>query len=378
MIERINYNNGYYYGDVTTKYINGSFMKVKHGFGTYYWNSGERLEATYMDDSPLNGKYYFKDGTIYDGSFQNWNFHGFGSMKWPNGDLYVGNFVNGSRSGKGRYTFASGGYYDGDWFNGNRHGQGENVYSDNVKYVGTYLNDKRDGYGVQEYTNGWVYKGYFKEDKINGQGEYSHKTNGYYKGNFIDGVRTGYGIGIYPNENYQCPFKYLGNWQKDLHHGQGSYFGYGYRYDGEFSEGYFQGIGILYFSEDPIDFSDDIDEVERYDFKNNFAYRYVGSFSKSRFNGQGTLTFNYDQIILSGTWIDGRLSGTATKMISADGFRLKGKTPRYDVYEGICVDNKFFGAVKVTRADGTVDTVSSSDAEKLFEEEWNYYLENEF
>lgn len=287
-------------------------MKVKHGFGTYYWNSGERLEATYMDDNPLNGKYYFKDGTIYDGSFQNWNFHGFGSMKWPNGDLYVGNFVNGSRSGKERYTFASGGYYDGDWFNGNRHGQGENVYSDKVKYVCTYLNDKRDGYGVQEYTNGWVYKGYFKEDKINGQGEYSHKTNGYYKGNFIDGVRTEYGIGIYPNENYQCSFKYLGNWQKDLHH------------------------------------------------------------------GQGTLTFNYDQIILSGTCIDGRLSGTATKMISADSFRLKGKTPRYDIYEGICVDNKFFGAVKVTRADGTVDTVSSSDAEKLFEEEWNYYLENEF
>ena len=62
MVERINYNNGYYYGDVTTKYINGSFMKVKHGFGTYYWNSGERLEATYMDDNPLNGKYYFKDG----------------------------------------------------------------------------------------------------------------------------------------------------------------------------------------------------------------------------------------------------------------------------------------------------------------------------
>ena len=59
MAERINYNNGYYFGDVTTKYINGSFVKVKHGYGTYYWNEGGRLEGTYMDDNVLNGKYSY-------------------------------------------------------------------------------------------------------------------------------------------------------------------------------------------------------------------------------------------------------------------------------------------------------------------------------
>ena len=378
MAERINYNNGYYYGDVTTKYINGSFVKVKHGYGTYYWNEGTRLEGTYMDDNVLNGKYYFKDGTVYDGPFQNWNFHGYGTMRWPNGDVYVGGFVNGNRSGKGRYTFSAGGYYDGDWLNGNRHGQGENVFTDNVKYNGSYVNDKREGYGEQLYTDGWLYKGCFKDDKIHGLGEYIHPTRGYFKGNFINGVREGYGTGIYLEENYNCKFRYDGNWKNNLHHGQGTYIGYGFRYDGEFSEGYLQGVGTLYFSEDAIDLADNVEDVCKFDFKNNFAYRYIGSLAKSKFNGQGVLTLNYDRVIFSGTWIDGRLSGMCMKMMCADEFRIKGQEPKYDVYEGVCVDNKFFGAVKLTRADGTVETISSIDAEKVFEDDWNYYLDNEF
>ena len=377
MAERINYNNGYYFGDVTTKYINGSFMKIKHGYGTYYWNTGHRLEATYMDDAPVSGKYYYPDGIIYDGSFQNWYFHGYGTISWPNGDVYSGSWLNGQRTGRGRYNFAQGGYYDGEWLNGNRHGQGENVYSDNVKYVGAFLNDKRNGYGVQTNPDGWVYKGYFKDDIMHGQGEWNHPTNGYFKGNYVEGVRTGRGIGIYPENNSSYKFKYEGDWLNNYHHGNGTYIYFGYRYDGEFSEGYIQGTGVLYFSEDAIDIAENIEELEKFDFKNNFSYRYVGGFKNGKFNGQGTLTIGYASTVFSGVWIDGELSGSATKMICIDKYRLNGQEPKYDVYEGICVNNKFFGAVKITRADGTIDTISAADAEKLFEEDWMYYLDNE-
>ena len=42
---------------------------------------------------------------------------GIGIKKWPNGNIYTGDFVDDNRSGKGIYVWASGTKYDGDWEN---------------------------------------------------------------------------------------------------------------------------------------------------------------------------------------------------------------------------------------------------------------------
>lgn len=63
-------------------------------------------------------------------------------MKYANGDVYEGTFVDGVKSGKGVYKFADGGIY-----------------------TGTYKNDLRHGFGTLTYTGGNVYRGQWKDDK---------------------------------------------------------------------------------------------------------------------------------------------------------------------------------------------------------------------
>ena len=62
-------------------------------------------------------------------------------------------------------------------------------------------------------------------------------------------------------------------------------------------------------------------------------------------------------------------------MCCVDEFRIKGQEPTFDVYEGTCVNNKFVGIVKVTRANGTVENISALEAEKVFEDDFEYFKE---
>lgn len=379
MKERINYNNGYYYGDVSTTYRNGSFIKIKHGMGTYYWNDGTKLEGTYMNDNILSGSYTFPDGTVYSGNFVNWSFDGFGTMKWPNGDVYVGNFSNGNRTGQGKVTFAVGGYYEGQFLEGYRHGQGKNVFPNNSIYVGTYVKDKKEGKGRMEYSDGGYYDGEWKNDLRHGFGEWVYTDNAKYNGYLKDDKRDGEGTLVWHDTYYGSTFMYKGGWKNNCFDGTGVIYGGGYKYEGEVAaskdtNGQLKGNGILYFVEDLMD-ENDIDTLVNENYEGNFSYRYIGGFNNTLFHGQGTLSIGYASTIFSGMWINGKLNGPAVKMCCIDEFRIKGQEPTFDVYEGTCVNNKFVGIVKVTRANGTVENISASEAEKVFEDDFEYFKE---
>jgi hypothetical protein len=48
---------------------------------------------------------------------------GLGTMKWPNGDKYVGTFLKGERHGQGKITYSNESEikeFDGEWENGNK------------------------------------------------------------------------------------------------------------------------------------------------------------------------------------------------------------------------------------------------------------------
>jgi len=73
------------------------------------------------------------------GSCQN----GKGTFTWANGDVYVGDWVDGNRTGKGTYTWGPGEWegdvYVGDFVDGNRTGKGTYTWASGTIEEGYYL-----------------------------------------------------------------------------------------------------------------------------------------------------------------------------------------------------------------------------------------------
>ena len=70
-----------------------------------------------------------------------WN-NCFGTLTYPNGNEYVGEFKDDERNGQGTYTFADGSKYVGEFKDGKYHGQGTFTYASGKKEVGYYINNE--------------------------------------------------------------------------------------------------------------------------------------------------------------------------------------------------------------------------------------------
>jgi hypothetical protein len=72
---------------------------------------------------------------------------GDGTLFWPDGRRYEGDFAAGKKAGRGTF----------EWPNGNR-------------YVGEFANDAREGLGVFYWRDGTVFEGTFENNKMHGFG----------------------------------------------------------------------------------------------------------------------------------------------------------------------------------------------------------------
>jgi len=126
----------------------GSFVRgQRHGFGTLtndengmiykgHWHQGfpgsGKWRIRYADGSVFSGQATAHDDRLYempaldsddippmkiDFSIIEPKPDGFGTMKYANGDLYVGDFSDGKREGKGSCIFANGDKWEGGWSN---------------------------------------------------------------------------------------------------------------------------------------------------------------------------------------------------------------------------------------------------------------------
>ncbi len=93
---------------------------------------------------------------------------GFGTLTYPSGEQYVGNFKKGIKQGNGYMKFPDG-----------------------REYYGDFNNDKIEGYGSLVYPNGEKYEGYFKDGKYNGLGTYTSANGEKKAGIFKDNTFTG-------------------------------------------------------------------------------------------------------------------------------------------------------------------------------------------
>ena len=109
----------------------------------------------------------------YDGDWKNKAAHGYGSMKWQNGDRYQLIIIfSYSTITPNQLSFR----YEGDWVDGVRQGKGKYVSkSSGGVYDGEYKNDKKDGSGKYVWSNGDWYEGEWKQGLRHGQGVYVWK-----------------------------------------------------------------------------------------------------------------------------------------------------------------------------------------------------------
>ena len=113
------------------------------------------------------------------------------SITLHDGKLFEGNFVDEKLdeqiNGKGTLTYPSGRNYNGEWENGVFHGQGTYTSPDVITYVGEWKDGKRDGQGTLIYPSGRNYDGEWKNGKEHGQGTYSFPNGSKFEGEFRDG-----------------------------------------------------------------------------------------------------------------------------------------------------------------------------------------------
>lgn len=132
----------------------------------------------------------------YIGHFHNGEFDGQGRLEIPisrtQRTIYVGNWVQGVRSGRGSYWNGKGKLYIGEWKENKRNGQGsyffdlpewhENQHtefwlSENTEnYSGEFVNDFYHGQGTYRWPDGQKYVGGFFANNKHGSGTFYYAT----------------------------------------------------------------------------------------------------------------------------------------------------------------------------------------------------------
>ncbi|MEM1281280.1 MAG: pentapeptide repeat-containing protein [Cyanobacteria bacterium P01_H01_bin.152] len=115
---------------------------------------------------------------------------------YQNGIQFYGQFEDGKPvDGRGSMLYPNGNRYDGDYRNGQRNGCGTFTFANGRQYVGEFQNDLFSGRGIWMLENGDRYIGDFEFNKCNGEGVYIYadgtsKSGIWQQGRLVDGDLT--------------------------------------------------------------------------------------------------------------------------------------------------------------------------------------------
>ncbi|XP_053121368.1 ALS2 C-terminal-like protein isoform X2 [Hemicordylus capensis] len=222
----------------------------------------------------------------YEGEWHLGKLHGQGTLTWPDGRNYVGDFQGGLEHGFGiclmpRVSEDRYDCYKCHWWEG-----------------------KMAGYGICEYGNEMVYKGYFKDNMRHGFGilENPSATDQPFKytGHWKDNKKSGYGVW----DNREKGERYIGMWHEDQRYGQGVVvMQSGVCYRRTYYMDKMVGSGVLLLEDDSIyegNFTSDLTFVGKgkLTFPNGFTLE--GTFSNKSSQGlhtQGVLNTSGEQTV---------------------------------------------------------------------------------
>ncbi|XP_018537544.1 alsin isoform X2 [Lates calcarifer] len=191
----------------------------------------------------FTGEGRFKDAQ-YTGGWLAGRVHGRGTMKWPDGRTYTGNFKNGLEDGYGECIIPNKvlnkpDTYQGHWKDGKIHGFGKYKYASGEVYEGCFCDGQRHGYGMLS------------------SGKQARTSSSVFIGQWVQDRKTGYGV----YDDITKGEKYMGLWLDDQRNGSAVVVTqYGVYYEGTFKENKMSGPGLLVSDDDTAfhgEFSDD-------------------------------------------------------------------------------------------------------------------------
>ncbi|KAJ9458210.1 Phosphatidylinositol 4-phosphate 5-kinase 8 [Diplonema papillatum] len=149
---------------------------------------------------------------VYDGELNEAGLrHGFGKLKYNNGNEVEGQWVDGGLTGVGKKTFANGDVYEGSFETGKKHGHGTYTFKAGGCYTGGYEYDLQHGFGKWE-AGREQFEGTYVKGKREGMGtETTAKSNGeaqVYEGEWHNSQRHGQGTVVFADGQ-----SWVGRWE---------------------------------------------------------------------------------------------------------------------------------------------------------------------
>lgn len=115
------------------------------------------------------------------------------AYQYRNGALYYGKFIEGKPAdGRGTMVYPNGNRYDGEYKSGYRNGCGTFTFSNGRRYIGQFEADQFNGQGTWILESGERYIGEFENNRCSGKGTFiflngSSKSGVWEDGNLVDG-----------------------------------------------------------------------------------------------------------------------------------------------------------------------------------------------
>ncbi len=128
------------YADGAT-YVGELAFGAPQGEGTMELARGGEFSGAFLRGAIISGSWKDGAGSIYQGTFENWQFDGEGEYKTASGDRYIGQFEDGIIQGAGEHFREDGTHYVGEFYGFMYHGEGTLTWSDGTVQKGTFAYD---------------------------------------------------------------------------------------------------------------------------------------------------------------------------------------------------------------------------------------------
>lgn len=147
----------------------------------------------------------YNNGDMYVGPLKNEKMNGNGTYVFADGSTYVGDFVDDYFQGRGKITYINGKMYTGGFYKDAFHGTGTLVVN-GLTYVGNFKDGVKEGKGKYTSSLGVTLEGIFKNDLLNGPVTYTFGKDLVIKGTCKEDKLVGKASVTYKKKNYNVDF----------------------------------------------------------------------------------------------------------------------------------------------------------------------------